>query len=136
MPSVRDPKKYHMLNDPDYKKTKDKEEEILRDIQPIISLAREILHSNRNKDGERLTVADEEAVVEMLLRYHPHSEDKIGCGLDSIMVSFCWHYLLLWVSLFWFELLDNQTYLLGKKTSKYFHSQVCSVNQFGGFISG
>ncbi|MBA0612883.1 hypothetical protein Godav_013432, partial [Gossypium davidsonii] len=20
----------------------------------------------------------------MLLRYHPHSEDKIGCGLDSI----------------------------------------------------
>ncbi|MFQ6628737.1 hypothetical protein Gotur_006836, partial [Gossypium turneri] len=21
----------------------------------------------------------------MLLRYHPHSEDKIGCGLDSIM---------------------------------------------------
>ncbi|MFQ6628746.1 hypothetical protein Gotur_006838, partial [Gossypium turneri] len=46
VPSVRDPKKYHMLNDPDYKKRKDKEEEILRDIQPIISLAREILHSN------------------------------------------------------------------------------------------
>ncbi|KAH1097025.1 hypothetical protein J1N35_013946 [Gossypium stocksii] len=39
------------------------------------------------KDGERLTVADEEAVVEMLLHYHPHSEDKIGCGLDSIMLS-------------------------------------------------
>ncbi|TYI39488.1 hypothetical protein ES332_A02G102200v1 [Gossypium tomentosum] len=87
VPSVRDPKKYHMLDDPDYRKWKDKEEEILRDIQPIISLAREILHSNRYKDGERLTVADEEAVVEMLLRYHPHSEDKIGCGLDSIMVD-------------------------------------------------
>nr|KJB29295.1 hypothetical protein B456_005G101200 [Gossypium raimondii] len=136
VPSVRDPKKYHMLDDPDYRKWKDKEEEILRDIQPIISLAREILHSNRYKDGEGLTVADEEAVVDMLLRYHPHSEDKIGCGLDSIMVSFCWHYLILWVSLFWFELLDNQTYLLGKKTSKYFHSQVCSVNQFGSFVSG
>ncbi|KAG4157876.1 hypothetical protein ERO13_D02G090400v2 [Gossypium hirsutum] len=67
--------------------SKDKEEEILRDIQPIISLAREILHSNRYKDGEGLTVADEEAVVDMLLRYHPHSEDKIGCGLDSIMVD-------------------------------------------------
>ncbi|TYG79040.1 hypothetical protein ES288_D02G110000v1 [Gossypium darwinii] len=67
--------------------SKYKEEEILRDIQPIISLAREILHSNRYKDGEGLTVADEEAVVDMLLRYHPHSEDKIGCGLDSIMVD-------------------------------------------------
>ncbi|XP_052484120.1 protein DCL homolog, chloroplastic isoform X2 [Gossypium raimondii] len=87
VPSVRDPKKYHMLDDPDYRKWKDKEEEILRDIQPIISLAREILHSNRYKDGEGLTVADEEAVVDMLLRYHPHSEDKIGCGLDSIMMD-------------------------------------------------
>ena len=46
----------------------------------------------RYMDGERLTVADEEAVVEKLLSHHPHSEDKIGCGLDSIMVSFSWHY--------------------------------------------
>lgn len=55
----------------------------------------------RYKDGEHLTVADEEAVVEMLLRCHPDSVDKIGCGVYSIMVSFCWHYLLLGVSLFW-----------------------------------
>lgn len=46
-------------------------------------------------DGERLTAEDEKAVVEKLLAYHPRSEDKIGCGLDSIMVkmqlnqSFC-----------------------------------------------
>ncbi|KAK5840145.1 hypothetical protein PVK06_009026 [Gossypium arboreum] len=93
VPSVRDPKKYHMLDDPDYRKWKDKEEEILRDIQPIISLAREILHSNRLSSliKDRKMKAElgcyEEAVVEMLLRYHPHSEDKIGCGLDSIMVD-------------------------------------------------
>ncbi|XP_022768712.1 uncharacterized protein LOC111312582 isoform X2 [Durio zibethinus] len=85
--SVRDPPKYHRWDDPDYRKWKDKEEEILRDIEPIISLAKEILHSDRYMDGERLTVADEETVVEKLLRHHPHSEDKIGCGLDSIM----WH---------------------------------------------
>lgn len=42
-------------------------------------------------DGERLTVEDEETVVEKLLSHHPHSEDKIGCGLDSIMVSVFWH---------------------------------------------
>ena len=38
-------------------------------------------------DGERLTAEDEKTVIERLLAYHPHSEDKIGCGLDSIMVS-------------------------------------------------
>lgn len=41
----------------------------------------------RYMDGERLTAEDEKAVVEKLLIYHPHSEDKIGCGLDCIMVS-------------------------------------------------
>lgn len=38
-------------------------------------------------DGERLTLKDEKIVVEKLLAYHPHADDKIGCGLDSIMVS-------------------------------------------------
>ncbi|RZB91317.1 Chromatin structure-remodeling complex protein SYD [Glycine soja] len=31
---------------------------------------------------------DEKAIAEKLVAYHPHSEDKIGCGLESIMVSF------------------------------------------------
>lgn len=39
-------------------------------------------------DGECLTAEDEKAVVRKLLTYHPHCEDKIGCGLASIMVSF------------------------------------------------
>lgn len=42
----------------------------------------------RYKDGECLKSEDERAVVEKLLSYHPHSVDKIGCGLDSIMVSY------------------------------------------------
>jgi hypothetical protein len=45
-------------------------------------------------DGERLTAKDEKVVVEKLLAHHPHSEDKIGCGLDSIMVSFNLHHML------------------------------------------
>ncbi|KAL4271627.1 hypothetical protein GQ457_13G020300 [Hibiscus cannabinus] len=112
VPSLRDPPKYGMWDDSDGKEWKDKKEEILRDIQPIISLVTEILHSNRYTDGELLTVADEKAVVEMLLRYHPNSEDKIGCGLDSIMVIFCW---LSFIEVFpvLIELLDNQACVLG-----------------------
>ncbi|TKY75010.1 DCL protein [Spatholobus suberectus] len=80
-------------DDPDYRKWKDKEEEILRDIEPIVLLAKDILHSRRYMDGERLSVEDEKAVVEKLLAYHPQSEDKIGCGLESIMVFIHLHTL-------------------------------------------
>ncbi|XP_057986872.1 uncharacterized protein LOC110663680 isoform X2 [Hevea brasiliensis] len=83
--SARDPPNYPRWDDPDYRKWKDKEEEILRDIEAIVTLTKEILHSDRYLDGEHLTAEDEKAVVENLLTYHPNSEDKIGCGLDSIM---------------------------------------------------
>ncbi|KAG1327140.1 protein DCL, chloroplastic [Cocos nucifera] len=72
---------------PEYRRWKDREEEILDDIEPITILTKEILHSDRYRDGERLNAEDEKVVVEKLLTYHPHSEDKIGCGLDSIMVD-------------------------------------------------
>lgn len=85
--TVKEPPKYHRWDDPDYRKWKDKEDEIQRDIEPILFLTKEILHSRRYMDGERLTADDERAVVEKLLAYHPHSEDKIGCGLDAIMVD-------------------------------------------------
>ncbi|KAL8490087.1 hypothetical protein ACS0TY_025834 [Phlomoides rotata] len=75
------------LDDPDFRKWKDQEAEILDDIEPIICLAKEILHSDRYMDGERLLPKDEKAVIDNLLAHHPHSEDKIGCGLDSIMVD-------------------------------------------------
>jgi len=35
-------------DDPDYRKWKDKEEEILRDIEPIVMLAKDILHTRRS----------------------------------------------------------------------------------------
>ncbi|XP_072970195.1 protein DCL homolog, chloroplastic isoform X1 [Typha angustifolia] len=76
------------LDEPEYKRWKDKEKEILNDIEPITTLTKEILHSNsRYMDGERLSEEDEKAVVAKLLAYHPHSEDKIGCGLDAVMVD-------------------------------------------------
>ncbi|CAA2982245.1 DCL, chloroplastic [Olea europaea subsp. europaea] len=85
--SAKDPPKYLRRDDPEFGKWKQKEAEILKDIEPIIYLTKEILHSNRYIDGERLSAEDEKVVVDKLLAHHPHSEDKIGCGLDSIMVD-------------------------------------------------
>lgn len=85
--SAKDPPKYPRWPDPDYRKWKDQETQILKEIEPVIYLAKEIIHSDRYMDGERLTAEDEKIVVDKLLSYHPHCEDKIGCGLDSIMVD-------------------------------------------------
>ncbi|XP_054791964.1 protein DCL homolog, chloroplastic-like [Prosopis cineraria] len=71
----------------DYRKRKNKEAEILWDIEPILLLTKHILQSPRYMDGERLTVGDEKAVVDKLLAYHPRFQDKVGCGLQSIMVD-------------------------------------------------
>ncbi|KAK1275053.1 hypothetical protein QJS04_geneDACA001697 [Acorus gramineus] len=70
---------------PNYRRWKEAEAEILEDVKPIILFVKDILHSERYLDGGRLTSEDEMQVVEKLLNHHPHSNDKIGCGLDSIM---------------------------------------------------
>uniref|UniRef100_A0A0E0EPE6 Uncharacterized protein n=1 Tax=Oryza meridionalis TaxID=40149 RepID=A0A0E0EPE6_9ORYZ len=38
-------------------------------------------------DGAFLSPDDQKAVVEKVLVHHPSSEDKIGCGVDAIMVG-------------------------------------------------
>lgn len=40
----------------------------------------------RYRDGECLSAEDEKEIIEKILHYHPHSEDKIGCGLSFIVV--------------------------------------------------
>ncbi|KAF9621911.1 hypothetical protein IFM89_029131 [Coptis chinensis] len=77
----------HEDNSPEYRQWKDREAEILQDIEPIVSLAKQILHTDRYADGDWLSTEDEKVVVEKLLAYHPHSQDKLGSGLDSIMVD-------------------------------------------------
>nr|GLL48234.1 protein DCL, chloroplastic-like [Ipomoea trifida] len=84
---VNEPPRFPRWSELDYQEWKVKEAEILQDIKPVISLVKDIIHSTRYLDGERLTAEDEKIVVEKLLAHHPHCEDKIGCGLDSIMVD-------------------------------------------------
>ncbi|KAL5206007.1 hypothetical protein ABZP36_034216 [Zizania latifolia] len=63
------------------------EAEILADVGPVMEVVKDVLHSDRYGDGEFLSSDDEKIVVEKLLAYHPRSNDKIGCGLDAIMVD-------------------------------------------------
>ncbi|KAH6758915.1 DCL protein [Perilla frutescens var. frutescens] len=85
--NTKEPPHSPKWDDPDFRRWKEIESEILDDIEPIIYLTKEILHSDRYMDGARLTPKDEKAVTDKLLAHHPHFEDKIGCGLDSIMVD-------------------------------------------------
>ncbi|KAF0914562.1 hypothetical protein E2562_030367 [Oryza meyeriana var. granulata] len=61
------------------------EAEILAEIEPVVELVKDILHSPRYGDGGFLSPDDEKAVREKVLVHHPSSEDKIGCGVDAIM---------------------------------------------------
>ena len=63
------------------------EAEILREVGPVVELVKDILHSRRYGDGAFLSPEDEKVVVEKVLAHHPRFEDKIGCGLDAIMVN-------------------------------------------------
>lgn len=44
---AKEPPSYGRWDDPDFRKWKDKEKEILSDIEPIILLTKDILHSRR-----------------------------------------------------------------------------------------
>ncbi|KAL6854560.1 hypothetical protein ACP4OV_019122 [Aristida adscensionis] len=63
------------------------EGEILRDVEPVVELVKDILHSGRYGDGGFLSPNDGKIIVEKLLSHHPRSEDKIGCGVEAIMVD-------------------------------------------------
>lgn len=45
---AKDPPNYQRTDDPEYREWKDKKEEILKDIEPIIKLTKNILHSRRS----------------------------------------------------------------------------------------
>ncbi|PUZ69801.1 hypothetical protein GQ55_2G141700 [Panicum hallii var. hallii] len=63
------------------------EAEILRDVEPVMELVKDILHTRRYGNGGFLSPNDEKVVVEKLLSYHPRADEKIGCGIDGIMVD-------------------------------------------------
>ncbi|TKW32118.1 hypothetical protein SEVIR_2G148800v4 [Setaria viridis] len=63
------------------------EAEILRDVEPVVELVKDILHSRRYENGGFLSPTEEKVVVEKVLSHHPCVDEKIGCGLDGIMVD-------------------------------------------------
>ncbi|XP_066389948.1 protein DCL homolog, chloroplastic-like isoform X3 [Miscanthus floridulus] len=63
------------------------EAEIFRDVEPVVNLVKDIIHSRRYRNGGFLSPDEEKVVTEKLLSHHPRAEEKIGCGLDGIMVD-------------------------------------------------
>lgn len=46
-----------------------------------------IICLSRYKVGDRLSPENEKVILERLLPYHPAYDTKIGCGVESIMVT-------------------------------------------------
>ncbi|KAJ4841541.1 hypothetical protein Tsubulata_001748 [Turnera subulata] len=67
---------------------KDWEDRILEDTVPLVGFSRMILHSGKYDIGVRLSPEHESAIVERVLKYHPAYEEKVGCGIDHIMIDY------------------------------------------------
>uniref|UniRef100_A0A0D9XBC1 Uncharacterized protein n=1 Tax=Leersia perrieri TaxID=77586 RepID=A0A0D9XBC1_9ORYZ len=72
--------------------------EILAEILPVVDLVKDILHSGSKillKSTQCImpnvpwvvNLNDEKTIVEKVLVHHPFSKDKIGCGVDAIVVD-------------------------------------------------
>lgn len=66
----------------------DWEDQILEETVPLVRFVRMILLSGRYESGDRLCAEHEKTVLEKLLKYHPESEKKIGCGIDFITIGY------------------------------------------------
>lgn len=66
----------------------DWEDRILEDTVPLVGFVRMILHSGTYQSGDRLSAEHERTILERLLPFHPHSEKKIGCGIDYITIGY------------------------------------------------
>ncbi|XP_071726536.1 DNA-directed RNA polymerase V subunit 1-like [Rutidosis leptorrhynchoides] len=61
--------------------------EILSDIEPIMLSTRRIMHQPGYTDGDPLPADDQTYIKENILPHHPEKAQKMGAGIDYIMVS-------------------------------------------------
>nr|XP_043618668.1 DNA-directed RNA polymerase V subunit 1-like [Erigeron canadensis]XP_043618669.1 DNA-directed RNA polymerase V subunit 1-like [Erigeron canadensis] len=62
------------------------EQEILNDFDPIVHSVQRIMHDNGYNDGDPLSPDDQTYILDNLLNYHPGKAQKMGAGIDYIMV--------------------------------------------------
>ncbi|KAK4783152.1 hypothetical protein SAY86_007526 [Trapa natans] len=87
--SQRDPNAPHLLT-----ATKQRldmftseEQNILCDVEPIMLSIRRIMRQAGYNDSDPLSAEDQSCIVDSVLNHHPDKAQKIGSGIDHIMVS-------------------------------------------------
>ncbi|XP_057453654.1 DNA-directed RNA polymerase V subunit 1-like isoform X2 [Lotus japonicus] len=63
------------------------EQDILKDIEPIVQSIRRIMQQEGYNDGDPLGADDQQFILENVFEHHPDKETKMGAGVDYVMVS-------------------------------------------------
>ncbi|KAK7317354.1 hypothetical protein RJT34_01506 [Clitoria ternatea] len=63
------------------------EQDVLKDIEPIMQSIRRIMQQQGYNDGDPLASEDQCFVLENVFEHHPDKENKMGAGIDYVMVS-------------------------------------------------
>ncbi|KAK7314176.1 hypothetical protein VNO77_39388 [Canavalia gladiata] len=63
------------------------EQDVLKDIEPIMQSIRRIMQQGGYNDGDPLAAEDQLFVLDNVFEHHPDKETKMGSGIDHVMVS-------------------------------------------------
>ncbi|TKY68288.1 DNA-directed RNA polymerase V subunit 1 [Spatholobus suberectus] len=63
------------------------EQDVLKDIEPIMQSIRRIMQQQGYNDGDPLPAEDQLFVLENVFEHHPDKETKMGAGIDYVMVN-------------------------------------------------
>ncbi|XP_076906212.1 uncharacterized protein LOC143562222 [Bidens hawaiensis] len=63
------------------------EQETFNEIEPIIQSIHRIMHHKGYNDGDPLSADDQTYILENVFNYHPEKAQKMGAGVDYIMVD-------------------------------------------------
>ncbi|KHN27337.1 DNA-directed RNA polymerase E subunit 1 [Glycine soja] len=63
------------------------EQDVLKDIEPIMQSIRRIMQQQGYNDGDPLAAEDQLFVLENVFEHHPDKETKMGTGIDYVMVN-------------------------------------------------
>lgn len=63
------------------------EQDILADIEPLMTSIRRIMHNTGYKDGDPLSADDHTYILDNVFAHHPDRARKMGAGIDHFMIS-------------------------------------------------
>ncbi|XP_057729050.1 DNA-directed RNA polymerase V subunit 1 isoform X1 [Arachis stenosperma] len=63
------------------------EQEVLKDIEPIMQSIRRIMQQEGYNDGDPLAADDQTFILENVFEHHPDKENKMGAGIEHVMID-------------------------------------------------